>query len=152
MSERFYELSNTAEQIDKVLVDTTNIIENRTYNAPIVLKKGTGTNKDFLSNAPANFSETSIFSVKDQANVLIEGNTTFKINGVFIEVKRNSSTGNIEFTIGDGTNSQDRISFTINDIERLLALPNILPMSQADYEQIENPDNNTLYTTWDDEG
>lgn len=124
---RFYELNNTAEQIDNILTDINDIIENEVYDIPIVLKKGQNENRDYLA------LDTSLR------------------DGAFIRAARNQSTNLIEYTIGDKNNLNQQVSFTVDDIKRLLALPNILPMSQADYEQIENPDNNTLYTTWDDE-
>ena len=85
MPERFYELNNTAEQIDKALTDITDIMEDEVYDAPVVLKKGENGNRDYLSTDSALIKDYSIIATEN--SFLIGDGENWAKEGNFKEIK-----------------------------------------------------------------
>ena len=86
----------------------------------------------------------------DAAYLFMTGRSELKLeDGTVIKAKNNNGT--MEYTFGDESDSNNQVTFSINELKALKALlTRTWTGSESDYQNIQNPDSNTLYYTWDD--
>ena len=86
----------------------------------------------------------------DAAYLFMTGRSELKLeDGTIIKAKNNNGT--MEYTFGDESDSNNQVTFSINELKALKALlTRTWTGSESDYQNIQNPDSNTLYYTWDD--
>lgn len=117
MPERFYELNNTAEQIDNVLTDINDIMEDEVYDAPVVLKKGENGNRDYLSIDSSLIKNYEIIATEN--SFLVGDGNQWTKEGKFKEIKIDyeESKNNVDEYFISGPNrtrfyNQDGIGMT----------------------------------------
>ena len=86
----------------------------------------------------------------DAAYLFMTGRSELKLeDGTVIKAKNNNGT--MEYTFGDESDSNNQVTFSVSELKALKALlTRTWTGPESDYQNIQNPDSNTLYYTWDD--